>query len=109
MLTLADNYTYSIDLTSSWTNQSVVLKQISKGSAPVLNTEALWLDDSGTTFYAYDGGVSFSLPPADLPGAPENALWRFSPSGDSGRWSLVSVSPASNFSTLSRTTEGIYG
>ena len=48
----ADNYTYSIDLTSSWTNDSVTLHQISK-TAPVLNTEALWLDSSGDTFCTY--------------------------------------------------------
>ncbi len=53
-LTAADNYTYSIDLSTLWTNSSVTLKEISKGAAPVLNNVALWLDASGEIFYAYE-------------------------------------------------------
>lgn len=71
-----DNHTYSIDLTSSWTNATVRLHQIEK-AAPVLVSEALWADDSGKGFYAYDGGVSWSLPANELPGPPGNSLWQY--------------------------------
>jgi hypothetical protein len=56
-LTYLDNFTYSIDLSSSWTNSSVVLHQMFK-TAPVLNNAALWLDGTGDTVYAYDGALS---------------------------------------------------
>ena len=118
-LTKAENYTYAIDLSSPWNNKTVVLHQISKGFAPVLNQQALWLDPSGETFYAYDGGLSPSytgggsepLTIWELPEPPDNALWQFSPSstGESGGWSQILIPPASNFSTLSRTVAGAYG
>jgi hypothetical protein len=56
-LTSPGNYTYSIDLSSSWTNSTVNLHQIRK-TAPVLNNVALWLDGSSDTIYAYDGALS---------------------------------------------------
>ena len=116
---IIDNYTYAIDLSSPWNNKTVVLHQISKGSAPVLNQQALWLEPSGNTFYAYDGGLSntytgggsVALPIWELPQPPDNALWQFSPSstGSSGEWTQVLITPATIFSSLSRTIAGTYG
>ena len=107
LLIWLENYTYSIDLSSSWTNSTVVLNKIEKGSAPIVNNEALWLDASNSTFYAYDGGLSRSLPAQELPPSPLNSLWQFTPSGKSGRWSSFPVAPGSLFSTLVRTTTSI--
>jgi hypothetical protein len=75
----------------------------------VLNRATLWADSSNESFYAYDGAVSASANLSVLPVPPDNALWQFVPSGNSGEWSQVSVSPASYFSTLSRVVCGIYG
>ncbi len=41
--------TYSLDLTSSWTNSTVTLSPIRKSSL-VLNNEALWQSVDGKTF-----------------------------------------------------------
>ncbi len=107
LLTQADNYTYSIDLSSSWTNSSLTLTQIAK-SAPVLNTGALWLDASGDIFYAYDGSISGAPPTWYNNEVPTNSVWQFSPSGDSGLWSLAPVAPSSNFSVRSRVSQAAY-
>lgn len=105
---LAENYTYSIHLASSWTNETVTLNQIPK-SAPVLNQEALWLASSNHSFYAYDGGVSWALDDGnDWYTPPYNQLWEFHPTGDSGRWSEAFIPPSSNFSTLSRVQYATY-
>lgn len=103
------NYTYSIDLSSSWTNSSVTINTIKPKPAPVVNNEALWLDADNKTFYAYDGGISSA--PADwwenfTP--PPNGLWKFTPDGSSGKWSQAYVSPSSNFASLKRVTAATY-
>lgn len=101
---MVENNTYSIDLSSSWTNQTVKPNRIQK-IAPVLKGESLWLDVSNKTFFAYNGGVSTTLipPPPPVP----NQLWQFIPLGPSGSWSQVDVSPQSqNFTSLVRTVGG---
>lgn len=74
-------------------------------TAPTLVSQALWVDPSGTSFYAYDGGLSYELP---IPEAPPNQLWQFTPSGNSGNWSQVGPPASSNFTTLVRGYAGIY-
>ena len=81
------NSTYSINLASAWTNTSITLKQIDKTSAPVLNSANLWPDESGTSFYQYNGIVSHSFATPPVP--PADQLWQFFPSGNSGSWSIV--------------------
>lgn len=51
--------------------------------------------------YAYGGGVAYGWQYIRPP--PANALWQFTPSAQLGEWSYVASSPASNFSTLTRT------
>ena len=81
-------------------NNTVTLKAIEK-AAPVLRGPALWVDIDQKTFYAY-GGTSGG-PGADYD-PPPNELWRFTPSGNSGSWSEVSLAPESeNFTNLVRT------
>ena len=105
---MIDNETYSIDLTKSWSNDSVAWHSI-PSSAPVLVSQALWKDSSGSTFYAYDGGISglyLGVDGFDVP--PVNALWQFKPdakSGD-GEWSTVNFASTSNFSSLIRAAGG---
>ncbi|MDI1490944.1 MAG: hypothetical protein OHK93_002149, partial [Ramalina farinacea] len=98
------NYTYSIDLSASWTNKTVVLKA-TDSEAPTLVSQVLWNDPSNSSFYAYDGGLSYAIPLGD---PPPNQLWQFKPVGSSGAWSQVEQSPSSNFSSLSRVQSPIY-
>ena len=104
--TLPVNETYSIDLSQSWTNSSVEIKTIPK-SAPVLNNEALWIDESGETAYAYNGGLSAALLNWYEASPPVNSLWQIKPSGGSGHWSQSYVSPSSNFTNVVRVTSAI--
>ena len=100
LICLADNNTYSIDLTTSWTNNTVVLNSIEK-TAPVLKQGGLWADHSNTSFYAY-GGVNGG--PGGEIAIPPNELWEFMPSGGSGSWSQVQLTAQSeNFTSLMRT------
>lgn len=100
-----DNRTYSIDLTSSWTNKTVSINSIYK-AAQIYNDAALWPDASGRSFYSYDGGYSFSIPVVNR---TTNGLARFTPDGSSGSWSLVSNPASSNFSSLTRVMGASYG
>lgn len=93
------NSTYSIDLSVSWTNDSVVLNPIEKTSAPSLNVGNLFPDPSGTSFYQWNGKISSSIPYDQLPTPPRANLWQFRIDGDSGQWSLVN---APNLERLSR-------
>ena len=76
--------------------------------APSLISQALWVDSSGTSFYAFDGGISHVLPLSERPLPPPSELWQFTPSGASGNWSLVGPLASSNFTTLIRIYHGIY-
>ena len=58
--TAPDYFTYTIDLTQSWTNRTVEINTVAKGDAPVVVLQALWADAEGKTFYQYDGGISQS-------------------------------------------------
>ena len=70
--------------------------------------QALWADPAGTSFYAFDGGISWTLPSYELPPPPPNELWQFTPSGNSGHWSLVDPLASSNFTGVIRGYYGIY-
>ena len=98
----AENNTYSIDLTISWTNDtsSTPWYQTDKGDAPVLDNEVLWEDNSNTSFYAYDGSVVANSGQDN----PPNELWQFIPDGnDSGYWNQSTTLSNSIFPTLQRT------
>ena len=67
-------------------------------------SQVLWNDPSNSSFYAYDGGLSYAIPLGD---PPPNQLWQFKPSGSSGAWSQVEQPASSNFTTLSRVQSAI--
>ena len=73
---------------------------------PPVNAEALWVDGNGSSFYAYDGGVSWIVDTPRTP--PANGLWQFRPSGASGSWESIGVPASSNFSLLGRVDSGYY-
>ena len=84
------NSTYSIDLSASWKNDSVVLHPIDKTSPPPsLNDGSLVPDPSGTSFYQWNGKVSQALDYTLLPGPTKANLWQFRVDGNGGEWSLV--------------------
>ncbi|KAK6425735.1 hypothetical protein LTR95_016221 [Oleoguttula sp. CCFEE 5521] len=101
--TFAEPNTLSIDLSSSWTNDSVVLNAISK-SAPVYSRPSLWQNPQEAGFYAYNGGLSFTV---QIGSNLSNELWQFTPSDKSGTWSQVSPLASSNFSGLGRVSGAI--
>lgn len=109
-LILVDNYTYSIDMNASWTNDSVSLRQIAI-QAPVLFDQALWLEPDGRSFYVYDGGAPEALLGWYETGPPTNAFWQFEPSrsdSGSGEWVEMPIAPSSNFSALERVKAANY-
>lgn len=93
----ADNVTLAIDLRTSWTNASVVFREISNEPAPPsLNELTLWSDPDGISFYVWSGEVSHMGGVYDLGGVPENLLWKFT--GDKaggGIWTNSSRPPSS--------------
>lgn len=93
---IPENFTSSIDLSTSWTNQTVRFNRIPK-TAPVLNYVALWADSTNSSFYAWGGEVYKVLP------MPQNSVWKFTPSsGGSGSWSEQSMPSNSIFPSLTR-------
>jgi hypothetical protein len=105
---LVDNETYSIDLSSSWTNQIVTFNQIQK-TAPVLRYAALWADSTNSSFYAWGGEVSAALPTDKCRPAPQSPVWKPTPSsGGSRSWAEQFMSSTSLFPYLTRPA-GAYG
>ena len=99
--------TYSIDLTSSWTNETVKLEKILKNGPPIVNQEALWQDAGGKAFYAYDGATSNAFDVQNPPSS--NTLYQFLPDGAGfGAWSVVPAPANTNFSQLSRAFGAAY-
>ena len=99
--------TYSIDLTSSWTNETVKLEKILKNGPPIVNQEALWQDAGRKAFYAYDGATSNAFDVQNPPSS--NTLYQFLPDGAGfGAWSVVPAPANTNFSQLSRAFGAAY-
>lgn len=82
-----DNATLSIDLSTSWTNYSVIINTIAKDpSVPRLNMGVLWKDPNETAFYQWAGQVSniaIDYPPPIL------KLWKFTVDESGSSWSVL--------------------
>lgn len=92
--------TYSIDVSSSWTNATVAIKQIDKAiDNRASNYANLWPALDNSSFYSYNGWFVKPAYP------PPNKLYKFT-SDDSGRgqWSEddQSYTASSNFTNLAR-------
>jgi hypothetical protein len=104
---IIDNYNHYINLSSSWTNETVVFNQIQK-SAPVLNYITLWPDSANnSSFYAWAGELSRALPPDQMFLPPPNWVWRFTASDSEGSWSEQLILSYSIFPSLTRPAGGI--
>lgn len=95
--------TYSIDVSSSWTNATVLIRQIDKAiDGRALNNPKLWPSLNNSSFYLYNGDKGWFFNPAN---PPSNKLYKFTPGGSGGgQWSEddQSYTASSNFTNLSR-------
>ena len=100
---ICSHSTYSIDVSSSWTNATVVIKQIDKNiDGRALDRPKLWTASDNSSFYSYNG-VKGSLPdPGD---SLANKLYKFTSDGSGGgQWfeEEQSYTASSNFTNLVR-------
>ncbi|KAK2602436.1 hypothetical protein N8I77_008966 [Diaporthe amygdali] len=88
--------TLSINLREDWTNSTVPIQVIPK-SAPVLNSQAIWSDESTNSFWIWGGAAADGSQP------PPDQIWQFSADGNGGgSWSLEQPSNPRIFNELAR-------
>ncbi|KAF2967508.1 hypothetical protein GQX73_g6054 [Xylaria multiplex] len=88
--------TWSIDLTESWTNETVKLRSIPK-EAPLLAKQIHWTDSTRKSLYTWGGFTSNGS-------SPNQALWRFTADASGGgTWTQVTQRDYLNFSKLKGT------
>ena len=97
------NSTYSIDISSSWTNATVNIKQIDKTiDNGAFNYPALWPALDNSSFYSYNGETSYINEPINI---GSNKLYKFiSDDSGGGQWSEDDqiYTASSNFTSLVR-------
>lgn len=90
------NTTWSIDLTESWTNETVQFRSIPK-TAPNLSKQIHWTDASTKSLYTWGGFTTNGA-------SPDQALWRFAADGSGGgAWKQVTQRDFLTFSKLKGT------
>ncbi|KAI1459324.1 hypothetical protein F4805DRAFT_77319 [Annulohypoxylon moriforme] len=92
------NSTFSLNLTESWTNETVSFHSISK-TAPLLDQQIHWSDpnNGAGALYTWGGMAVGSDPP------PENQLWLLNTDGNGGgTWSEVTQGDFRDFAKLSQ-------
>ena len=85
-LTRADNNTLTLDLATSWNNQSITFGVIPKmgTGAPVLHYASAWAAPDRRSFYSF-GGLGAWIAPTN-----DSAPWQFTPDGrGNGTWARV--------------------
>ena len=97
-VTAPQNTTLMIDMSKSWTNESVTFRSIESVGPPNLNSEILFSTQDDNSFFIF-GGSSTQLWGTPKPPL-EHQLWEFSESTDS--WKRVH--PGSAFLSLTRPT-----
>ncbi|KAF5679157.1 kelch repeat [Fusarium heterosporum] len=95
--------TLSISLKESWTNDTVTLDEIDKGSSPYLKQPALWVDNSSSTIFSWGGQGSYD----NVSVARDHHLWAFR-ADDSGKgtWSIQDPRNSEAFRSSYRTVRG---
>ncbi|KAL8652408.1 MAG: hypothetical protein Q9226_004283 [Calogaya cf. arnoldii] len=95
------NVTLSIDMRTSWTNDTVVFRSIAKNAAPNLNKQILWPSIDNRTFFAFGGEQSFFEDVA--PDPPDVSCWQFTTDGvGGGLWTIFEPADDSIFHGLTR-------
>ena len=94
------NHTLSIDMSKSWSNDSVSIRVLDKGDAPNLNDQILWPSSDNKSFFPFGGEESW----LDNPFYPPDMIfWQFKADGQGGgNWSQFDTSSDSTFQTLTR-------
>jgi hypothetical protein len=88
------NSTLSIDISKSWTAESVVIRSIPKTGPNKANVH-LFTDKAGGAFYSWGGKWIFGI------NMTETALWKFTADGNGGgTWSLDAPGNPSTFAGL---------
>lgn len=101
-LRTSGNSTLSIDLSSSWNNETVKFSAVNKTDQVVrtYNNGYLWPDPANTTFYHWGGGPSLLFTRFDT---ASNELVQFLPDGHgAGRWNEQGPNAKSMFTSLKR-------
>ncbi|KAL8969878.1 MAG: hypothetical protein Q9183_001787 [Haloplaca sp. 2 TL-2023] len=92
--------TLSIDMSESWTNDTVEFRLIKKNGAPDLNAQILWPSTDNRTFYAFGGSQSFWAETIDPPAV---SAWQFTADDSGGgSWEQLSAADNSVFADLTR-------
>ncbi|KAE8450750.1 hypothetical protein EG329_005663 [Mollisiaceae sp. DMI_Dod_QoI] len=98
--------TLSIDLSTSWTNSSVVINSNSKpDGVPNLDDGSLWYDAKNNVLYA---GFSGAAPRFNAPSPYPLGLWSFAPDGQGGgTWSAASTETSQLKNSFTRPYQGL--
>jgi hypothetical protein len=97
--------TLSIDLSKSWTNTSVILKEMDRGNAPLFNQRAFWVDESTSTIHTFGGENSWIT--GDKPSKP--TPWYFHADGEGGGlWGEDEEDSHAVFSSLVQPAAGLH-
>ena len=97
------NDTLVLDMTYSWTNDSVTFTSLNKTASgnPVLNDALLFpVSDNYQSFFQFGGDSSYLI---DGNGPPQVALWQFTNNGGgNGSWSKFNTGDGSGFWNITR-------
>lgn len=97
--------TFSLDLSKSWTNTSVILKEIERGNAPLFNLRTFWADESTSIIRTFGGESSWLT--GDIPMKPNP--WYFHADGEGGgQWGEDQEEASSIFSSLVQPASGLH-
>ncbi|KAK3338697.1 hypothetical protein B0H65DRAFT_560129 [Neurospora tetraspora] len=94
------------DISKSWTTSSVKIRTIPRKGPVALNTEAIWIDSTGNSFYIYGGVTSYNRNEKDI---SKKGIWKFTADGQGGgSWSLEEPANPDTFTSLRYTTNSAY-
>lgn len=76
------NSTLSIDISQSWSADTVPIKATPKDNGPIgLSDQAIWKDSSGNAFYVFGGRAPYSCNRALI---KKDGIWKFAADGKGG-------------------------
>ena len=96
-VTRTTNVTLTLDISASWTNESINFGSIPRRGPPRLNEEILIPTSNQSSFFVFGGGESVLK---GSPSPPTPQLWKFTESSD--QWTNVDPDYNSGFSNLTR-------
>ena len=83
----------ALDLSTSWTNDTIAFHKIPKGNSPPLNSACLWPNAQENAAYLFGGEISFWVAWPNITQPQPPALWKLSVDGTGGgQWSKEDTS-----------------